>query len=284
MLYAISEGGTADDAMSRFVDLCCSAYNTLRENSTCLLVLLAHLCSSNVPNLNFQAVRFVYDRLALSSNYATSITYFTDLILTSLKSVAANVNGLIHRLAQTTSLSGPSSASPQASTWRYVPNSYVTTGDDRVKSAQVVSHEKPSLLSKDSLYKLTVVHVQPTYLYRTYSEFYDLYERLNVQYPLIDLHLKHSVQTEDAVVAQQRVSDINDFLDDLFRLNSDIVGVSVSCKPTRQSSGIDSLRFSRTSSVCSFEPIRATSKSTRLRKGWPHVLLQSTRRRKVKRR
>ena len=64
-----------------------------------------------------------------------------------------------------------------------------------------------------------------TYHYRTFSEFYEFFERLNKQFPLIGLDLKYSRQTEDKILAQRRVSEINDFLQNLFRLTNEVVQV-----------------------------------------------------------
>ncbi len=221
MLYAMSDGGTSNDAMHRFVDLCCNAFYTLRQNSSLLLLLLSHLCSSNVPNLNYDAVRYVYDRLALSLNYAESITHFTNLIFDSLNSTWIQWNGLIHKLAQTTSLI------PNGPTLSFVPNTYTIFTDGKIRSAQVVNHEKRNQRSKYYLYKIQVERLTSTYHYRTYNEFYEFHERLNKQFPLIGLELKYSRQTEDKILAQRRVSDINDFLGNLFRLSSEIIEVNM---------------------------------------------------------
>jgi phosphatidylinositol-4-phosphate 3-kinase len=228
MLYAMSDGGTSSDAMNRFVDLCCNAFYTLHQNSSLLLLLLLHLCSSNIPNLNYDAVRFVYERLAPSSNYAESITHFTELIVDSLNSIWTIWNGFIHKVAQATSLNSPSNTTPVGTTLSFIPNTYTILTDGKVISAQVVSYEKRTQPSKHYLYKLQVERLNITYHYRTYNEFYEFYERLNKQFPLIVLDLKFSRQTEDKVIAQRHVSDINDFLGHLFRLTSEIIEVNYS--------------------------------------------------------
>jgi len=222
----MSDGGTSNDAMHRFVDLCCNAFYTLRQNSSLLLLLLSHLCTSNVPNLNYDAVRYVYDRLALSLNYAESITHFTELLVDSLNSTWIKWNSLIHKLAQTTSLSNSLSVMPNGPTLSFIPNTYTIFTDGKIHSAQVVNYEKRSQPSKHYLYKLKVERLNSTYHYRTYNEFYEFYERLNKQFPLIGFDLKYSRQTEDKVLAQRRVSDINDFLANLFRLTNEVIEVN----------------------------------------------------------
>jgi phosphatidylinositol-4-phosphate 3-kinase len=225
MLYAMSDGSTSNDAMHRFVDLCCNAFYTLRQNSSLLLLLLSHLCSSNVPNLNHNAVRYVYDRLALSLNYAESITHFTNLIVDSLNSTWIIWNGLIHKLAQTTSLNNSLNLTPNDRTLSFVPKTYTVLTDGQIQSAQVVNFEKRNQPSKYYLYKIKVERSYATYHYRTYNEFYEFDQCLNKQFPLIGLNLKFSRQIEDRVLAQRRVSDINDFLGNLFCSSTDVIEV-----------------------------------------------------------
>lgn len=246
MLYAMSDGGTSNDALHRFVDLCCNAFSTIRQNSSLLLLLLSHLCSSNVANLNNDAVRFVYDRFSPSSNYAESITHFTELIVDSLNSTWTTLNFLIHTFAQTTSLiSNNSSSAPIGTTLSFIPKTYTIATDGRIKYAQVVSYEKRTHPTKHYVYKVKVerenlndstIVVQQndrrsiiTFHYRSFSEFYELVERLNKQFPLIGLDLKCSQQSEDKIVALRRVSDINQFLRNLFRLTSEVVESDLVC-------------------------------------------------------
>jgi len=226
MLYAMSDGGTSNDAMHRFVDLCCNAFYTLRQNSSLLLLLLSHLCPSNIPNLNYDALQYVYDRLALSLNYAESITHFTELIVDSLNSTWIKWNGFIHKIAQTTSLNSSLNLIPNGPTLSFIPNTYTIFTDGKIHSAQVVNYEKRNQLTKHYLYKLKVKRLNSTYHYRTYNEFYEFYERLNKQFPLIGLDWKFSQQTEDKILAQRRVSDINDFLRHLFRLTDEVIEVN----------------------------------------------------------
>ena len=242
MLYAMSGGDASNDALHRFVDLCCNAFCTIRQNSSLLLLLISHLCSSNVSNLNNDAVRFVYDRLSPSTNYAESISNFTELIVDSLNSTWTKLNFLIHTFAQTSSSTSSSNLMPTGTTLSFVPKTYTIATDGKINYAQVVSYEKRSQPSKHYIYKLkvdreiiddtTVISYQnskrssTTYHYRTYGEFYEFSERLNKQFPLIGVDLKFSRQTEGKLLAQRRVSDINDFLRNLFRLTKEVIQVN----------------------------------------------------------
>ena len=224
MLYAMSDGGKSNDAMHRFIDICCNAFYALHENSSLLLLLLSHLCSSDVPNLNYDAVRFVYDRLAPSLNYAESITYFTELIVDSLNSTWTTLNSLIHRIAQS---NNPSTLTSTDSILSFIPNTYTIITEGKINSAKIVDYEKRTQRSRFYLYQIQVERPHITYHYRTYSEFWEFYERLNKRFPLIDLNLKNSRQTEDNIIAQRRVSDINDFLESLFCLANEITEVNL---------------------------------------------------------
>jgi len=238
MLYAMSDGGTSNDALHRFVDLCCNAFCIIRQNSSLLLLLLSHLCSSNVSNLNQDAVKFVYDRLSPSTNYADSITHFTELIVDSLNSTWTTLNFLIHTFAQN---ANSSTTITNGTTLSFIPKTYTIATDGKIRYAQVVSYEKRSHPTKHYLYKVkvgresiensSVISYQTskqthlTYHYRTYAEFFEFYERLNKQYPLIGIELKYSRQTEDKMLAQRRVSEINYFLQNLFRLTPEVIEV-----------------------------------------------------------
>ncbi|CAF0997755.1 unnamed protein product [Rotaria sordida] len=229
MLYAMSDGGTSNDAMHRFVDLCCNAFCILRQNSSLLLILLSHLCSSNVPNLTYDAVRFVYDRLAPSLNYAESITHFTELIVDSLNSTWTTLNGLIHKIAQPTNSNNSLGLTSKDTILSFVPKTYTVSTDGKILFVQVVNYEKRIKSSKYYLYELKVVRLNTTYNYRTYNEFYEFYERLNKQFPLIGLDLKFSEQTEDNIIAQRHLRDINEFLENLFHLTSEITESDLVC-------------------------------------------------------
>ncbi|CAF0809372.1 unnamed protein product [Adineta ricciae] len=222
MLYAMSYGGTSNDAMHEFVDLCCNAFTTLRQNSSLLLLLLSHLCSSNIPNLNYDAVRFVHERLAPSKNYADSITHFTDLIVDSLNSTWTRLNGFIHKMAQPLS----STNSPASETIpSFVPSTYAITHEDKIKSAQVIDYEKRRVPVKHYLYKFKVERSDITYHYRTYNELYEFYECLINQFPSIGFEMKMSQQTENRILAQKRLLDMNEFLKQLFTSTNEIIEV-----------------------------------------------------------
>ncbi|CAF0926564.1 unnamed protein product [Adineta steineri] len=226
MLYAMSDGGTSNDAMHRFIDLCCNAFHTLRQNSSLLLLLLSHLCSSNVPKLNSDAVLFVYDRLAPTLNYAESITHFTNLIVDSLNSTWPKWNGFLHKMNQPLSSSNSIPNSPLSPC---IISTYTIAVDGKIQSAQVVKYEKRTQPSKHYLYKLKVERINTTYHYRTYNEIYEFYERLIKQFPLIGLQLKYSRVTEDRIIVKRHASDINEFFENLFRLTSDITESDLVC-------------------------------------------------------
>jgi phosphatidylinositol-4-phosphate 3-kinase len=136
MLYVISGGETAQDKIHRFVELCCQAFDTLRQNSSLFLLLLSHLCSSNVPNLNYDAVRFVYDRLLPSLDYATSKANFTQLIFMSSDSTWPMWNNVIHKVAHAVSSSTSSNVTLHGPTLSFVPETFTVNTDGKVQSAQ----------------------------------------------------------------------------------------------------------------------------------------------------
>ncbi|CAM4759904.1 unnamed protein product [Rotaria magnacalcarata] len=229
MLYAMSNRGTSSFAMHRFVDLCCDAFCILRQNSSLILMLLSHLCSSNVANLNYDAVRFVYDRLAPSLNYAESTKRFTDRIVDSLDSTWTKWNGLIHKIARPSSANGSGGLIPSDALLSFVPKTFTMATDGKILFAQAIDYEKEITRPKPYLYKIKVVRENTMYHYRTYKEFVELYEGLNKQFPMTDLELKPSNETEDSVIIQKRIKHMNDFLGALFRLASNITESDLVC-------------------------------------------------------
>lgn len=227
MLYAMSEGGTSKDAMHRFVDLCSQAFETLRQSSLSILILLSHLCSSNIPNLTTDAIRFVYDRLSPTLNYAQSVTRFTDLIVDSLNSTWTVLNGFIHKVA-VNGISSSANNSPTSNpSLNIFLNKVVRPTNEKILSIRLVQCEKRLHPQKYYLYRFQIRRNQrTTFHYRTYAEFFDFYERLKIEFPLIGLNLKYSRRIEDKVLAQRRSSDINAFLNHLFELANEIFQVN----------------------------------------------------------
>ncbi|CAF4227805.1 unnamed protein product, partial [Rotaria magnacalcarata] len=114
--------------------------------------LLSHLCSSNVANLNYDAVRFVYDRLAPSLNYAESTKRFTDRIVDSLDSTWTKWNGLIHKIARPSSANGSGGLIPSDALLSFVPKTFTMATDGKILFAQAIDYEKEITRPKPYLY------------------------------------------------------------------------------------------------------------------------------------
>ena len=217
----MSEGETSSDAMHRFIDLCCQAFETLRQNWTLILLFLCHLNPSKIPKLNSESIRFVYDRLSPSMNYAQSITRFTDLIVESLNCTWTRWNGLIHKMAVSVISTSGMNTVVTTPNILFQTTNLSKSHDQTIQSIEVVKCEKRSQPQKYYLYKFEVKRKnQSTFHYRTYSEFYEFSERLKTIYPLIGLNLQYSQRIEDKVLAQRRTSDVNAFLNHLYQLTN----------------------------------------------------------------
>lgn len=222
----MSDGGTSNDTMHRFVDLCCDAFDILRRNSSLLLSLLSHLCPSNVSNLNYDAVRFVYDRLAPSKNYAESTEHFTELIVDSLNSTWPQWNGLIHKIAKTNNPNESESSISNDALLSFVPKTCSIATDEKIISAQVIDYNNRAQRQKFYLYKIKVVRTNVSYHYRTYNEFIEFYESLIKQFPSIVFDLQPTDEIEDNIIAQKRMKTMNDIFESLFHLSNVVTEVN----------------------------------------------------------
>ncbi|CAF0721214.1 unnamed protein product [Didymodactylos carnosus] len=240
MCYVINGGEVSGQSFHRFVDLCCDAFSIIRQNRNLLLLLLTHLCDSNIPGLTYDAVRFVYDRLLPTISNVESITQFTHFLTESLNNSWTQINFAIHSIAQGNLGNTNTPSSAGHSLLSFVPKTFTIATDGRVKSAQVVGYEKRSRPVKHYIYKIKVERIhtdnltstknqQITYVYRTAMEFFEFHEKLTKQFPLIGVELKFAHRNEYKTVAQTRVVHLNTYLTSLFNLASEIVESDLVC-------------------------------------------------------
>ena len=65
MVYVINGGDRMTDKFHTFVDLCCSAFNTLRRHGNLLLTLFALMATSGIPGVTNEAVSYIQQTLLL---------------------------------------------------------------------------------------------------------------------------------------------------------------------------------------------------------------------------
>ena len=83
MVYVINGGDKMTRKFHTFVDLCCQAFNSLRQSGNLILTLFALMASSGIPGVTKEAVSYVQVHF---SSFRQSVSY-THLTLPTIYSV-----------------------------------------------------------------------------------------------------------------------------------------------------------------------------------------------------
>jgi len=77
MAYVINGGDKPTQKFQDFIDLCCEAFNVIRENSESLVTLLRLMTSSGVTGVTSQAIRYVKTALLPEQTNSEATASFT---------------------------------------------------------------------------------------------------------------------------------------------------------------------------------------------------------------
>lgn len=184
MAYVINAGDKPSVRFQKFNDLCCDAFNELRKHSHLFLSLLSLLLSSNLPELSsIDDIKYVRDALLPTATQEEATVHFTKYIEASLGSMATRINFFIHNLAQFKFVT-PSSTEGLLS---FSPTSYSIATDAKILSAIVVAYHMKYYPEKYIVYQIQVTRCdatkQNTTLFRRYSEFNELHNKLLENFP-----------------------------------------------------------------------------------------------------
>lgn len=232
MAYVINDGSSqsATGRFQQFVDNCCKAFNLLRKRYSLLVNLMKLMSCSDIPGMNMEAVNFVQNNLLLNLSDTEATVQFTRMIDESLKSLFPRLNFFAHTLVQLKS--SPSmirGGYDDPNKLSFVPQLFTEQTDGRIERVSVIASEKWHTREKVYMYKLQVRRVGEavcTMVYRSFTEFKELYVKLCRRFPIAQLPPLSRGSSVGRVnirsVAQRRQTDIQQFLDLLFDYHPEV--------------------------------------------------------------
>lgn len=229
MAYVINGGDRPTEKFQKFVDLCCQAFNIVRNNGNLFLYLVTFMAASGmIKGLTTEAVAYLHRALMPDKSNADAAACFTRLIESSLNSISTQVNFFIHNIAAQLKFSSDSGGDG-GELLSFIPNKYSVETDGKLTEVQVVGYRKCYDPDKYYVYILQIMRVNVTEharVLRTYKEFCELHQKLCMSFPLAKLYsLSTGLQmgrSNIKQVAEKRLRDISYFLQSLFRTADEI--------------------------------------------------------------
>ncbi|XP_054004897.1 phosphatidylinositol 4-phosphate 3-kinase C2 domain-containing subunit beta isoform X1 [Hylaeus anthracinus] len=225
MAYVINGGDKPSAKFHHFVDLCCQAFNVVRKHGNLILHLFGLMTSSGIPGVTVDAVSYVQKALLPEQTNPEAAATFARMIESSLKSWFTQFNFFLHNLAQLR-FSGDHNDGALLS---FIPRTYTMQQEGQLTSVQVHGYQKRYDPEKYYMYILRIQrkgHADPTYLFRSYKEFCEFYQKLCIHFPLAkvaSLPSGMSVgRSNIKQVADKRRADIEKFLVSLFKMATEI--------------------------------------------------------------
>ncbi|KAF2883089.1 hypothetical protein ILUMI_23081 [Ignelater luminosus] len=225
MAYVINGSDRPSEKFHKFVDLCCQAFNIVRNNGNLFLHLFTLMASSGIRGVTTEAVSNLHKALLPGQSNPEAAAYFARLIESSLKSWFTQVNFFLHNLAQL-KFTGDHGDNQLLT---FVPKTYSMATDGRLTHVTVIGYRKRYDPDKYYVYILRVERenqVQHMDVLRTYKEFCELHQKLCLHFPLAKLHSLstglHMGRSNIKQVAAKRFFDISLFISSLFQTADEI--------------------------------------------------------------
>jgi phosphatidylinositol-4,5-bisphosphate 3-kinase catalytic subunit alpha/beta/delta len=88
-----------EDQYEEFINLCCDAYNILRENAMLLVSLCSLAIPCNLPELQEEKdVLWLYEKLLIGATDEEAAAHFKEQLMISLKTKGTRINDAAHML------------------------------------------------------------------------------------------------------------------------------------------------------------------------------------------
>ncbi|XP_055899738.1 phosphatidylinositol 4-phosphate 3-kinase C2 domain-containing subunit beta-like isoform X1 [Biomphalaria glabrata] len=192
MGYVINDGGKQGHNFQHFVDLCCQAFNILRNHADLfrsLFILVSCLglfilmIRSGIPGVNERAVQYVQNALLPGQTDAQATATFTRMIEESMKSMFTQFNFFLHNLAQL-----KFSSHNEGTLLSFVTKVHSKDTDGRITNVVMHSYQKRYTPDKHYIFILLIERENqkvPMYIFRHFSEFVEFRDKLNEMFPLV---------------------------------------------------------------------------------------------------
>lgn len=225
MVYVINGGEKPTKRFQTFIDLCCRAFNIVRQNSNIFVTLFQLMTASGIPGVTTDAVNFIQRSLLLGSSEVEATAHFTRLIEESLRSRFTQLNFFIHNIAQLR-FTGDHNDGLLLS---FVPRTFTHETDGRIISLGVVDCQKRYEPEKHYTYVIRVIRECQTTsicIFRTFAEFLELYQKLVRVFPLAKFYplSRGSIvgRSNTREVALRRKIDVENFLRSLMSMAEEV--------------------------------------------------------------
>lgn len=183
------------------------------------------MASSGIPGVTLDTVRYVQRALLLELSNPEAAATFARMIENSLRSWFTQFNFFLHNLAQLR-FTGDHNDGDLLS---FVPRTYTMQHEGRILSVGVHGYQKRYDPEKYYVYILKVERANqpdPVYLFRSYKEFCEFHQKLCILFPLAKCYSLPSGlsvgRSNIKQVAERRRTDIERFLNSLFRMADEI--------------------------------------------------------------
>ncbi|XP_071809737.1 phosphatidylinositol 4-phosphate 3-kinase C2 domain-containing subunit beta-like isoform X3 [Asterias amurensis] len=224
MAYVINGGEKQSSRFQMFVDLCSEAFNLVRNHADTFFNLFGLMLNAGIGQLSKpEDLSHVQNALRPQASNTEATTWITRLIEASLGSKATQINFFIHNLAH------HSFSAANSQELSFAPKRYTMATDGKIASASLYGIQKRYENEKYYVYIVSILRENstvPSFIFRRYSEFSELNQKLAILYPkarMLNLRSGPLVgRTHVKQVAEKRKNELDVFLRQLFAMPAEI--------------------------------------------------------------
>ncbi|XP_041472196.1 phosphatidylinositol 4-phosphate 3-kinase C2 domain-containing subunit beta-like [Lytechinus variegatus] len=224
MAYVINGGEKSSSRFQEFIDLCCEGFNLVRRHANLFFNLFGLMLNTGISQLSkAEDLKYVQNALKPQASDVEATAMFTRMIEASLGAKSTQINFFFHNLAQ---MSFSASSSTELS---FAPKRYTLATDGKIQEASVFGIQKRYETEKYYVYIVRLLRVGstvPTFIFRRYSEFEELHDKLGLLYPQHGLPplLSHRRvgRTHVKQVAERRKKELERYLRWLFTMPPEV--------------------------------------------------------------